>query len=63
MDMGTSKSIFPGPGGGLRLDQVPELLDFYGSDMVLLIGGDLFSRSPDLVANCRYLREKIEKIA
>lgn len=60
-DMGAIQPIFPSPGGGLRLDQVPELLDFYGSDVVLLIGGDLFSRGPNLVENCRYLRELVEK--
>ena len=29
------------PAGGIVLDRVPELLDFYGSDTMLLIGGNL----------------------
>jgi ribulose-bisphosphate carboxylase large chain len=31
----------PAPGGGMRPDRVPELVDFYGRDVVLLIGGEL----------------------
>jgi len=31
----------PAPGGGMRLDRVPELIEFYGHDVVLLIGGEL----------------------
>jgi ribulose-bisphosphate carboxylase large chain len=29
------------PAGGITLDRVPELLDFYGADTMLLIGGNL----------------------
>ena len=31
----------PTPGGGMTLARVPEIVDFYGSDVALLIGGDL----------------------
>jgi ribulose-bisphosphate carboxylase large chain len=33
--------IWPSPGGGMRRDRVEEMIEFYGSDVVLLIGGDL----------------------
>jgi ribulose-bisphosphate carboxylase large chain len=33
----------PAPAGGIILDRVPEILDFYGPDMMLLIGGSLLS--------------------
>jgi len=33
--------IGPAPGGGMTMDRIPEILDFYGNDVVLLIGGDL----------------------
>jgi ribulose-bisphosphate carboxylase large chain len=31
----------PVPAGGMTLARVPEMLDFYGADIMLLIGGDL----------------------
>jgi len=51
--MGHIKPIFPTPGGGMSLERVPEMLRFYGKDVILLIGGGLFQAGPDLVANCR----------
>ncbi len=35
------KPSLPVPAGGMTLDRVPEMLDFYGPDVMLLIGGDL----------------------
>lgn len=52
-DMGHIGTIFPMPAGGLRLDRVAELIDFYGPDMILLIGGDLHRHGPDIGENCR----------
>ena len=37
------QSCMPAPAGGMTLDRVPELLDFYGPDTMLLIGGSLLS--------------------
>jgi ribulose-bisphosphate carboxylase large chain len=51
--MGQLRPIFPVPAGGMRLDRVAELSDFYGRDCILLIGGDLHDQGPDLVGNCR----------
>ncbi len=31
----------PVPAGGMTTDRVPEMLDFYGADVMLLIGGAL----------------------
>jgi ribulose-bisphosphate carboxylase large chain len=33
----------PAPAGGMTLERVPEMLDFYGPDVMLLIGGDLLA--------------------
>jgi ribulose-bisphosphate carboxylase large chain len=33
----------PVPAGGMTLDRVPEMLDFYGPDAMLLIGGNLLA--------------------
>ncbi len=62
LPMGSLKSIFPAPGGGMSLDRVPEMLETYGQDLIFLIGGGLFKHGPDLVENCRHFRKMVEKI-
>jgi ribulose-bisphosphate carboxylase large chain len=52
--------IFPVPAGGMSLERVPELLRFYGRDVILLIGGDLHRHGADLTATCRRFREVVE---
>jgi ribulose-bisphosphate carboxylase large chain len=42
------KPTAPMPAGGMTLERVPELLDFYGQDCILLIGGALLA-DPDRV--------------
>jgi ribulose-bisphosphate carboxylase large chain len=37
------KPSLPVPAGGMELRRVPELLDFFGRDVMLLIGGSLLS--------------------
>jgi ribulose-bisphosphate carboxylase large chain len=39
--LGELEAAFPSPGGGMTLDRVGEIIDFYGNDVALLIGGDL----------------------
>ena len=39
--LGRLRRSLPVPAGGMRLERVPELIDFYGRDVALLIGGDL----------------------
>lgn len=58
--MGSLKEIFPCPGGGMSVDTIPEMLEFYGSEVAFLVGGGLFKKSPDIVANCRYFRSLVE---
>lgn len=40
----------PVPAGGMTLARVPEMLDFYGPDIMLLIGGNLLEAKDDLAA-------------
>jgi ribulose-bisphosphate carboxylase large chain len=40
---GNLKPTVPVPAGGMTLARVPEMLQFYGKDVMLLIGGDLLS--------------------
>ncbi len=47
----------PTPGGGMTLERVPEILELFGPDVVLLIGGAL--HRGDLRANATALREAV----
>ena len=40
----------PAPAGGMTPARVPEILDFYGRDTILLIGGALLAAAPDRLA-------------
>ena len=59
--MGHLKTIFPSPGGGMTIERIPELLNVYGKDVVFLMGGGLFKQGTDLVQNCRYFLDLVEK--
>lgn len=61
--MGHMKPMLPMPGGGMTVERVPEILEFYGNDVILLISGGLFTMGPDLVENCRRFREAVENAA
>ncbi len=52
---------FPTPAGGMDLEDIPEIVQFYGKDIILLIGGSLYSRSDDLEDNARYFCEKVKQ--
>lgn len=52
-------AALPAPGGGMSLERVPELVDTYGRDVVLLIGGEL-RRGGDLRAAAARFRTAVE---
>ncbi len=58
-DMGHFKKIFPAPGGGMSLERVPGMIEFYGREVLFLIGGGLFQSGDDLVENCRRFRNMV----
>lgn len=47
--LGGIRSSIPVPAGGMTVDRVPEMLDFYGSDVMLLIGGNLLAAREQLI--------------
>lgn len=59
-DMGHLRKIFPAPGGGMSLERVPGMIEFYGREVIFLIGGGLFQVGNDLVENCRLFRKLVE---
>jgi ribulose-bisphosphate carboxylase large chain len=58
--MGHFKTIFPAPGGGMTLGRIPELREFYGDEVVFVIGGDLHQHSADLTTNVREFLKLME---
>ncbi|HJS87314.1 MAG TPA: RuBisCO large subunit C-terminal-like domain-containing protein [Acetobacteraceae bacterium] len=52
------RACLPVPAGGMSLDRVPEMLDFYGPDVMLLIGGSLLAAGEHLTAEtARFARD------
>lgn len=59
VEMGKLKPIFPAPGGGMSLDRLEEMSEFYGNDVVYLIGGNLHRHGDDLAENSRKFRRMV----
>jgi ribulose-bisphosphate carboxylase large chain len=56
---GGIKACLPTPAGGMTLNRVPELLDFYGPDTMLLIGGSLLSAKDRLTEEAAAFVQRI----
>jgi ribulose-bisphosphate carboxylase large chain len=52
------KPIFPCPAGGMEIEKIGDMIQSYGKDTLILIGGGLFSMGGDLVSNCRRFVEE-----
>lgn len=61
--LGGLRTVFPAPAGGMTFDRIPEMIEKYGNDLMLLIGGGLFRHGPDLAANCRDFLRLAERLA
>lgn len=51
--LGSFKPIFPVPGGGMTLERIPELREFYGRDVIFLVAGGLYGYGDDLTETAR----------
>ncbi|WP_033497728.1 RuBisCO large subunit C-terminal-like domain-containing protein [Bifidobacterium psychraerophilum] len=58
---GLNRSL-PSPGGGMSVERIPELVDFYGNDTMFLIGGALHA-SGSLAEGARKFREAAERFS
>ena len=56
-----ARPAFPAPAGGIRVERVGELLDFYGNDCILLIGGSLYQAGDALFDRTRDLVEQVAR--
>lgn len=61
--LGELAPSFPVPAGGVSLERVPELLDRYGQEVILLIGASLLRAGDDLPRTARALRDQLERWA
>lgn len=57
------KSCVPIPAGGMTVDRVPEMLKFYGADVMLLIGGGLLSAGDKLTEQTTLFTDEVKKFA
>lgn len=58
-DWDSIKACTPVPAGGMTLARVEEMLDFYGRDVMLLIGGDLLLAKEKLADATREFADKV----
>jgi ribulose-bisphosphate carboxylase large chain len=57
------RSCVPVPAGGMTLERVPELLDFYGNDVMLLIGGNLLAAREQIPTETARIAEAVRRAA
>ncbi len=57
------RPAFPVPAGGIRVERVAALLEFYGPDCILLIGGSLYDAGDALFDRTRDLVEQVTRTA
>lgn len=60
-DHARARPAFPVPAGGIEVERVGELLEFYGPDCVLLIGGSLYRAGDRLVERTRELVQRLSR--
>jgi ribulose-bisphosphate carboxylase large chain len=56
---GRLKDMVPVPAGGMTPDRVPEMLEFYGKDTMLLIGGGLLAAGDHMTAEAARFVERV----
>ena len=61
--LGDLKAVVPVPAGGMTLARVPEMLAFYGKDVMLLIGGDLLSAGDRMAQEAAKFQNAVIKAA
>lgn len=60
---GGLKPAMPVPAGGMTLDRVPEMIDCYGNDVTLLIGGGLLLARERLADETRIFVDHVTRLA
>ncbi|MGN6392729.1 MAG: RuBisCO large subunit C-terminal-like domain-containing protein [Gemmatimonadales bacterium] len=58
-----ARPALPAPAGGIKVDRIGELLEVYGPDCILLIGGSLYDRGDALFERTRALVDRVTRAA
>jgi ribulose-bisphosphate carboxylase large chain len=58
-----ARPAFPAPAGGIRVERIGELLEFYGPDAILLVGGSLYEAGDALFERTRQLVDRVGRAA
>jgi ribulose-bisphosphate carboxylase large chain len=53
------RPALPVPAGGMRMERIEELLDFYGPDTMLLIGGNLLVERERILERTREFVDRV----
>jgi len=61
--LGTLAPAMPVPAGGMTLERLPEILKFYGEDMMILIGGGLLAAGDRLTEQARSFVAQVESLS
>jgi len=59
--LGTHRPALPVPAGGMRVERIDEMLDEYGPDTMLLIGGNLLEAGDSLPRRAREFAERVRE--
>ncbi len=62
LPLGNLNSLLACPAGGMQIDRIPDMLNHYGEDVALLIGGGLFANDRPLAENCKIVKESVENL-
>lgn len=57
------RPAFPAPAGGIRVERVGDLVEFYGPDCILLVGGSLYEAGDALFERTRELVDQVTRAA
>lgn len=56
------RASFPVPAGGIKTSRIEEVLDFYGNDTILLIGGSLYEVQESLYEHTHAFVERVAQV-
>jgi ribulose-bisphosphate carboxylase large chain len=46
----------------MSLQRIPELLEFYGNEVIFLVGGDLLRNGAEIEKNCERYRKMVADV-
>lgn len=56
------RPIFPTAAGGIHHNRINEMVELYGNEVVIIVGGGLFSSGQDITSTCQTLMRQVEQV-